>query len=181
MHRAFTLIELVLVVAVVLALMGVGIAGMARMLDNAKRDTTRSTLAGIATSMACLPAHRSWTCDHDGDPATAPQPRVAHAWDANASYATLTDTPGDGLIDGRTATTPDATHDGHVAPDLIGAGHRGFAIETSYAGKVSAKARPVDAWGGDIRVARDATTGAAVLTSDGRDRVPGTMDDLSLR
>ena len=181
MRRAFILIELVLVVAVLLALMAVGIAGMARILDDAKRDATRSSLAGIATTMSCRPTHRTWACDHDGDPATPPQIRLAAAWDANAAYATLTDTPGDGLVDGRTARTPDATHDGHVAPDLIGAGHRGFAIETSYAGKVSARARPVDAWGGDIRIARDATTGATVLVSDGRDRLPGTADDLSQR
>ncbi len=181
MRHAFTLVELLLVVAVLLVLMAVGIASMGRLLDNAKHDATRSSMGAIAMTMAGAPTHRGWMCDHDADPTTPAQARVASAWDANASYATLTETPGDGLIDGRTATAPDAAHDGFVAPDLIGAGHRGFAIETSFAGKVSTKARPIDAWGGDIRIARDATTGATLLTSDGRDRLPGTADDLSVR
>ena len=150
-RTAFTLVEMLVVVAVIIALGGVGLVGYRQMIAGSQERATRATVHAVAAVIQSNPTR------HIAIPGTPPL--LLRAWDIN----------GDRYLDGRILDDPAWTNP--PAPDGSGglefdlqaidrarrAEYRGFAeMNPSLAvGErfIDDHARVIDAWGHPLRLA----------------------------
>lgn len=164
MRRALTLVELLVVVAVIAALMALSFGAWAMLRAKADRDTTQMLVD--AAMLSCPPPERAAimiTC-RDGVGRTC--------W-------MLGQTPGDQAFDGDPQRCPPA----HPLVARAPADYRGFVAATGFPAKagVDAMNRPLDRYGRPLRVRFDPKAygpGGFGVWSAGKDGVDGTADDL---
>lgn len=174
-RRGFTLVEMMIVVAVIIAIMAAAIPLYARAKADAQVRSTRVLLEGVASAMDSY-GHRSFTYFVGA----SAQPRVKRLWDVDTNGA---GGKSDGIIDGDPAA-------GEVLPaDIVSWGYTGFLdmAQPPIEGRnVGEKRRVIDAWGNPLRISypqdgedsrRFGASGFSVW-SVGPDGLEDTDDDL---
>jgi prepilin-type N-terminal cleavage/methylation domain-containing protein len=167
-RSGFTFVELVIVIAILVALMAAVIAVWSMVRARTAISSTHSLVIGVATQIATYGA-RPWQWqDPIGVQKSGP----------------LFDLNNDGLIDGRPGVVASDDIDGGFSPAVIASGYRGFAAMTGVnPGKTSLanNQQPLDAWKHPLRIAHAAKiygTGSFGIWSAGPDGIDGTPDDV---
>ncbi len=166
---AFTLIELIVVIAIILSLMGLGIPVYNVLIRNNRTSQTQALVVAIAGAMDAYRVQQ-WTVWD----ATAGRSRAYRIWDWNE----------DGLIDGRPADEePAITATAHAHHALYRSGYLG-AVEMLALpvgpGRADAAGRPLDAWKRPFHITQAAGVygsspfGIWSLGADGLDGPPGS-------
>jgi prepilin-type N-terminal cleavage/methylation domain-containing protein len=167
----FTLMEMMVVLAIILTLIGLGFPAYGAWLRRGHISQTRTLLTALAGAIEAY-QRRDWPVWDDA----AGRQRLYPLWDWN----------GDGLIDGvPERELPGIEAVGHPDHALSASGYRGVLVMTGAAvgrGQVDAAGRPLDAWKHPLHIARAAgvygtsTVGIWSLGPDGRDGAPGTVE-----
>ena len=161
--RAFTLMELMVVISVIILLAGMGFPAYSYIRLQSEKRATTAVVNAVASAISIYQMN-TWTFT------TAPgnKQRVQYLW-AMKTGPDAKDKDGNATgfytIDGQPAAAPDATHDGPFDQGLIGSGYSGFYFmtQTSIPKRfVNKKKQVTDAWGQPLRIAFAANTyGAA--------------------
>ncbi|MBA3683962.1 MAG: type II secretion system protein [Planctomycetes bacterium] len=168
-RRGFTLIELMVVMAIIMVLVGGSLPIYAHMKKRAKLDQTRVLVKSVGAAISAYSSTGgvwSWM--------TTSGPRQAPLWDLNR----------DGLLDGPPdADTGFSTTSQPTSAQASASGYGGFLGMTAFeAPRGLVKNRLlVDGWGNRLRVAYGAEVygpSQVGVYSCGIDGAPGTADDL---
>lgn len=163
MRRGFTLVELLIVMAVIIALMAMGYGVWATMQARARAQGTQAIVA--AALLDCPPPGKQLTVTcRDGTP--------KYHW-------TLGQSPGDESIDGDPARYPAA----HVIRTRAPDDYRGFVSMSGFTAPagVNALGQPLDRYGRPLRARFDPAAfgpGGYGVWSAGPDGLDGTADDI---
>ncbi len=201
----FTILELLVVIAVIVALIGIGFPVMSAVRQRANIQATRSLVQSVTAAISMYPVQR-WTVtwdDNNDDPnddgyvgigastvrATPRKSITVPLWDLNPGSSPnangIGQLDGDGVIDGFVDAAGSATTDGPFWNQLIASGYTGFLRMTNAAipaRSVNKKGQVVDAWREPLRIIWDSRRFAAIgfgVWSTGRDKAPNTADDLT--
>lgn len=159
---AFTLIELIIVITIIMALLGL-VLGVAMVLQRRSMcSATQSMVMNISADLRRIKEQQNWP--------TILQGRLL--WDLN----------GDGLLDGFPEKDFNATEQGWAQdPSVLKLPYAGYMRSSGYLGRADALGHPLDAFGCPLRVGFSVTVygneGWGVW-SDGPDRSPQTSDDI---
>jgi prepilin-type N-terminal cleavage/methylation domain-containing protein len=199
-NTGFTLIEVILVVAVLLALFAIGFPTLSHLMRRGDIASTSGLVGSVASTIAAYPQQMTISYDHDdddadddgrkdSDPLVAATPRkqrVLQAWDVNASADGAEDAPGDEFIDGRPALVADATHDGPYWHAVLDHPYSGFIAMTHFPAsrrfQVNERGQLIDRWRQPLRLIYSGEHYGAsgfCVTSAGPDRLFDTEDDIA--
>ncbi|MDA3962039.1 MAG: type II secretion system protein [Planctomycetota bacterium] len=135
-HAGFTLTELMIVIAVIVGMAGVGIPVWGSIRERARGEQTRLVLESVATAMTDYGrTHFTWRDANQ-------KPRTALLWDVNA----------DGILDG----DPSLEGVSGYPADMLAAGYTGFvglAKPELDQGRLNAKSQVLDGWGRPVHIA----------------------------
>jgi len=187
--RAFTLMELMVVISVIILLAGMGFPAYSYIRLQGEKRATTAVVNAVASAISIYQMN-TWTFT------TKPgnKQRVQYLW-AMKTAPDSKDKDGNATgfytIDGQpAATATDATHDGPFDEGLIESGYSGFYFmtQTSVPKRfVNKKKQVTDAWGQPLRIAFAANTYGAAwygVWSPGLDRTDnlangsGNLDDI---
>ncbi len=166
----FTLMEVLVVIAIILALSAIGFATAMRVFTDNRAQSTKALLSAFASAITTY-----GSVLRPAPPDATGRMVMFRLWDFN----------NDGLLDGSPDRDPGFTPIQTAA--AIAAGYRGFREQSGATGQNWDRyGRPVDPWSKPIRIAfRTAADIAAgsldpcTLRSDGPDRTANTTDDIS--
>lgn len=141
-RRGFSFIELMIVIAIIVALAGVSIPILSAIKNRGKRAATDTVVQAVATAIIAHQA-KSWTVyDQSTQEST-----VHRLWDINQDY----------LIDGDPALeNPDLPAGRQFSQAVIDSDYKGLVLMTEPTlpkGFVNRKKQPVDAWKQPLRIA----------------------------
>ena len=186
-RAGFTLIELMVVIAVIAILASIGIPTWLHMQKKAAVDSTRTLVNAVATAIASYPM-RNWQVAILV-PASSPpryEPRIGRLFDLNGTGSGLgVRMTGDGILDGdpKLENTQAA---GSFPDDVIESGYTGFITMTqppiAKRNVDAGTKRVVDAWKQPLRIAFGADVYGPAgfgIWSIGPDKVQGTRDDIT--
>ncbi len=208
-RRAFTMIELLVVMAVILSLVGIGFPVMAAIQARQRISATRGLVAAVAAAISQYPV-REWPVqvrnpndtDADGDglvDGTLNRVRIktysGRIFDLNVRQSPSPDfatgdgaMTGDGFLDGTPgiAVPPatGATLDGPFWGELVDSGYGGFLACTHAPvprQNIDRQGRVVDAWKRPLRIEWSALYGSdgVGIWSMGKDGIDRNEDDLT--
>lgn len=149
----FTLIELLVVMGIIVLLAGILLPVGRMVLNNMSRAHAQAMVNGLAAAIESYP-RQTWSVSTETAGGDLREVSYPFLWDLNQERPD--GRPGDGLLDGDPAVTPDATHDGPFWEPLLDSGYRGIVMvqpELRNEGGVNAKGQPIDPWGRPLRVA----------------------------
>jgi len=186
-NRAFTLMELMVVISVMILLAGMGFPAFSYIRQQGEKRATTAVVNAVASAISIYQMN-TWTYTTAAD-----KQRVQYLW-AMKTGPDSKDKNGNATgfytIDGQPAAATDATHDGPFDQGLIDSGYSGFYFmtQTSIPKRfVNKKKQVTDAWGQPLRIAFAANTYGAAwygVWSPGLDRTDnladgsGNLDDI---
>lgn len=176
-HRGFTLIEVLIAVAIIVILAGASVAVFGVVRESSRR---RGTLALVEALTAAIAAYgqRDLTVPNGSGFRT-----FAPLFNLNHNRA-LPVAQRDNRIDGSPATSEDAAHEGGFDPLIVASGYAGAVATLKLplpASRLNARRQPIDFWGHPLRIEfhpTDYGTRGFRIWSPGPDGVDGTADDL---
>jgi prepilin-type N-terminal cleavage/methylation domain-containing protein len=179
----FTMIELMVVIAVIATLAALGFPALNFIRKKANRQATESLVQSVATAIASYPI-RQWTFTDSATNKTY----TRNLWDMNKAGAAATDLmKGDRMIDGYPGVAPTAGGDvdDPFWDKLIDSGYKGLVRMTQAPipkRSVNKRGQVIDAWGQPLYIAFGTEvygpSGFGVW-SNGPDKKEGTADDLT--
>jgi type II secretory pathway pseudopilin PulG len=176
----FTVLELILMVAIIIALMAMAFVSWRYL----KRQTEIASTRGLIASVALAIANYSVTAQQWSWTDAAGTRRVGHLWDLDDQAEVPASSPRFHLLDGRAAVLDDDTHDGGFAPEVIASGYHGFDLMCQPPippRSINPRLQIVDPWNQPLRIAYASGvygTQSFGLWSAGPDGIDDTADDL---
>jgi prepilin-type N-terminal cleavage/methylation domain-containing protein len=175
-RRGFSLIELMIVIAVMAALAGMVVVTVPYFKKSAEISASRTLVNGIASAISYYRPGEILVPKSLPD---LPAEKIRRFWDFNRLAAAPFQ---DGLLDGDPGLDPAFTASDRIAADLVG--YRGFLGQTGHAVPTrhcDRYGRVIDSWKHVLHVRFAADTYGASnfgVWSDGPDGIEGTKDDL---